>query len=478
MERNSFYITTPIYYPNAQPHLGHAYSTLVCDFATRYHRSKGDEVYFLTGTDENTEKVIEAAEKVGEDPHTYLEKVVATFKELYASLDIDYTQFIRTSDERAHWPGAIEMWKLLEQNGDLYKGEYHGLYCVGCEAFITEKELINGKCPTHGTEPKRLSEENYFFRLSSYTDRLREVITKDELPIIPSTRKQEILALLDQGLEDISFSRPAKAITWGIPVPGDSSQKMYVWMDALTNYISALGFGRGEENMHFWPGVHVVGKDILRFHAAIWPAMLLSAGLPLPRTILVHGMIISDGKKMSKSLGNVIDPNEMVSRYGSDATRYLLLRHVNPFEDSDITRGKLDEWYTAHLTNGLGNLVARVMKLAEEHLPHPVELSDADEALDPAYSAAIDAFRFNEALDLVFRRITEADEFMTARAPYKGVKSGDAVERERARDEIAQLVRELARIATHLTPAMPRTAAAILSAVRKNEKPENLFPRV
>ena len=473
MANDTFYITTPIYYPNAQPHLGHAYSTLVCDALTRYHTQKGEDTYFLTGTDENTEKVIEAAEKVGENPRVYLDRIVQTFQALYANLGIHYTQFIRTSDEAVHWPGAIEMWKRLEQRGDIYKGEYHGLYCVGCESFITEKELVDGKCSIHGTEPKRLSEENYFFRLSAYTDRIKQIVQDGSLAVTPAVRKHELLSLLDQGLEDISFSRPAGAVTWGIPVPGDSSQKMYVWMDALTNYVSALGFGRGEEGMRFWPGVHVVGKDILRFHAAIWPAMLLSADLSLPRGILVHGMIISDGKKMSKSLGNVIDPNEMVSRYGTEATRYLLLRHVHPFEDTDITRERLDEWYTAGLANGLGNLAARIMKMAEDHLDAPVARPEAD-VFPQEYTDALDRYELQEAADYVWKQIGILDARIQETQPFKVVKENP----EQGRKMIAELAVELYRIARLLHPFMPTTSGTIKAAVLENKKPETLFARV
>jgi methionyl-tRNA synthetase len=473
MDKKTFYITTPIFYPNAKPHIGHAYTTLVCDTLARYHRLMGIETYFLTGTDENTEKVIQSAQKNGEEPHAYLEKIVATFKDLYARLNIEYDQFIRTSDQEIHWPGAIEMWKRLEQNGDLYKGVYEGFYCVGCESFLTEKDLVDGLCPDHNTKPEILKEENYFFRLSAYTEKIRDCIDSGEIDIVPATRKKELLALLGQGLEDISFSRPAKEIAWGIPVPGDESQRMYVWMDALTNYISALGFGRGEEDMHLWPGIHVVGKDILRFHAAIWPAMLISAGLALPKQILVHGMITSEGKKMSKSLGNVIDPNELITKYGTDATRYFLLRHVHPFEDTDITWERLDEWYEAHLVNGLGNVVARVMRLAEVHLEKPVNCPEAV-GFPEEYTGALERFEFNVAADFVWKKIQELDERITRDEPFKVVKE----DIERGRAIIAECVAELYLIGCQLHPFLPSANEIIKAAVLANKKPENLFPRL
>lgn len=473
MNKKTFYITTPIYYPNAAPHLGHAYSTLIADTAARYHALKGEDTYFLTGTDENTQKVIQAAEKAGENPRSYLEQIVGRFKELYTLLNISYSQFIRTSDEIAHWPGVIEMWKRIDTNGDLYKGEYQGLYCVGCEAFLTERDLVEGKCPNHGTAPQTLSEENYFFKLSAYTEKIKSLIEDGEIQVVPTFRKKDVLAFMEGGLEDISFSRPTKAVEWGVPVPGDPEQKMYVWMDALTNYITALGFGRDERNMHFWPGIHIVGKDILRFHAIIWPAMLLSAGLPLPKSIVVHGMIISGGQKMSKSLGNVISPYEMIERYGSEATRYLLVRHVHPFEDTDMTWERMDEWYNAHLANGLGNLAARIMKMAEDHLDaptaHPENLT-----LPAAYCAALDAFEWSRAADMIWQRIGALDERIQNEQPFKLVKE-DA---ERGTRVIAELTDELYQIAHMLEPMMPGTSVLIKEAVATNTKPDTLFTRI
>ncbi|KKW44143.1 MAG: Methionine-tRNA ligase, partial [Parcubacteria group bacterium GW2011_GWA2_56_21] len=352
--RQTFFVTSPIFYPNAQPHLGHAYTTLLCDVLARHHRLVGDEAYFLTGTDEHTEKVVQAAKAQGQKPEEYLEEIVARFKNLYQKLDISYDQFIRTSDQKIHLPGAIEMWNRLVTAGDLYKSSYIGLYCVGHEAFMTEKELVDGLCPDHGMAPEKVTEVNWFFRLSKYASQIEKFIADGTLPIIPESRKKEILSFIRSGVQDVSFSRPKEKMTWGIPVPNDPGQTMYIWVDALTNYITALGFGRGEELMRFWPGMHVIGKDILRFHTVFWPAMLLSANLPLPKMVFVHGTIISNGKKMSKTLGNVINPYELIKKYGTDATRYLLLRHVHSTEDTDVTWEKLDEWYTANLTNGLG----------------------------------------------------------------------------------------------------------------------------
>jgi methionyl-tRNA synthetase len=481
--KKTFYLTTTIFYPNAKLHLGHAYTMTLADALARHERLADKKVHFLAGSDENTQKIVDAAAKAGSEPKAFLDGIVRNFLKLYSSLDISYDQFIRTSDAKAHWPGAQELWKRISAAGDLYKKEYEGLYCVGHEAFVTGKDLVDGKCPDHGMAPEHLHEENYFFRLSRYADVLKEKIESDELRIVPQSRKKEILSFIVGGLEDVSFSRPRRK-SWpeglGIPVLGDDSQIMYVWCDALASYITALGFGRDDAlYKEFWPAdVQIIGKDILRFHAAIWPAMLLSAGLPLPKTLFVHGFITSEGKKMSKTLGNVIDPEELIETYGADAVRYFLLRHVSPFEDSDITREGFHDAYTAHLTNGLGNLVARVMKLAEEYLPHPIIITDANEKIESAFSNSIEAFRFNEAMDFIFAKVAAADASMTERAPFKTIKSENTAERESARATIEYLVKELASIAAHLALAMPKTSETILTAIRENKKPENLFPRI
>lgn len=468
-----FFVTSPIFYPNAEPHLGHAYTALLSDVLARHHKAQGDETYFLTGTDENSEKIIRAAEALRQDPRTYLNTTVERFKDLYTLLGVEYDQFIRTSDEAVHWPGAIELWKRLEAAGALYKASYSGLYCVGHEAFLTEKELDEvGKCPDHGTVPEKISEENWFFKLKDYAPRVAEHIQNGTLPIFPETRKNEILSFISGGVENVSFSRPAEKMTWGIPVPGDEGQKMYVWADALTNYISALGFGRGDEKMDFWPGTHVLGKDILRFHALFWPAMLLAANLPLPKQLFVHGTIISGGKKMSKSLGNVISPYELVRRYGAEATRYLLLRHVHPFEDTDVTWEKLDEWYTAGLVNGLGNLVARVMQMAEKHLDNPVGIVDLRNM--PHVTQPVQAFEFNKGLDSAWSYISDLDELIQEQKPFEVVKTNKAM----AQKQLEYLVTEIARIAKHIKIFMPKTSEKILTAIRENKKPENLFPRL
>lgn len=476
-EKKSFYLTTPIFYPNAKLHLGHAYTTTLSDVLVRYHRLIGDKTYFLTGSDENTQKMVDAAIKEGKQPLEFLDDIVAKFASLFRELDISYDQFIRTTDQKQHWPGAQALWKKLFEAGDIYKKEYEGFYCVGHEAFVTEKDLVDGKCPDHGTAPQFLKEENYFFRLSKYAPEIKRRIESDELRIVPETRKHEILSFIErEGLEDVSFSRPHKA-DWpqglGVPVPDDDTQVMYVWCDALANYITALGYGQDETlYKEFWPAnVHVIGKDIIRFHAAIWPGMLLSAGVPLPKTLLVHGFITSGGKKMSKTLGNVIDPEELLNEYGTDAVRYFLARHISPFEDGDITRESFKEAYNAHLANGLGNLTSRVMTLAQNNLPEPVQVEFT--GYPKEFTDLLDAYKLNHAMDYIFERIGALDQKITQTAPFKVVKTDP----EQGKQLITDLVKELAAIDLLLEPFMPETSKKIIEAIMANKKPENLFAR-
>jgi methionyl-tRNA synthetase len=479
--QKSFYITTPIYYPNANLHMGHAYTTTICDILARYHRDVlKEDTYFLTGSDENTEKMVRTAATAGMKTDVYLNDVVEKFKELFKTLNISYDQFIRTSDEKVHWPGVTEMWKRLVEAGDIEKRSYEGLYCVGHEAFITEKELVNGKCPDHDEVPQKIKEENYFFKLSKYTDTIKEKIVSGEFEIIPQTRKNEILAQLERGLEDVSFSRPAEKMSVGVPVPGDPTQKIYVWCDALTNYISALGFGQKNDELFkkFWPAnAQVIGKDILRFHAAIWPGMLLSAGIKLPKRLLVHGFITSEGKKMSKSLGNVIDPNILINDYGVEAVRYYLARHVSSFEDSDLTYESFKEAYNAGLANGLGNLVSRIMKMAETNLEEPVEDMEKYHLKDGFYKdfyESMDSFEIQKTLNIIWVRIAAIDFKIQHTEPFKEIK----IDREKGINIIKDLVRELYTIAYMLEPILPETSQKIMELVKSNKSPsEPLFLR-
>jgi methionyl-tRNA synthetase len=472
----TFYITTPIFYPNANLHMGHAYTVTITDILARAHKLQGDETYFLTGSDENTGKILASLSEKNQTLEEYLSGVTDAFKDLYATLDISYDQFIRTSDKEKHWPGAIALWNKLVEAGDIYKSKYVGLYCTSCETFYTEKDLIDGKCPIHLTVPEKIEEENYFFKLSKYTQSIKEKIESKELNIVPDTRKNEILALLERGLEDVSFSRPIKAVPHGIPVPNDSEQVIYVWCDALVNYISALGYGRTDDELFqkFWPAnVHVIGKDILRFHSAIWPAMLLSAGLPLPKALLVHGLITSGGHKMSKSLGNVVDPHDLIREYGAEAVRYYLAREISTFEDGDLTIEKFKEAYNANLANGLGNLTARIMKMAGG-LKYEVRSTKYEEFGDE-YKKAIEEFNINKAMDVVWQKIGDTDKKIQETTPFKLVKNDET--KEEGEKIIKELVSELYFISELLTPFLPDTAEKIQSAIRENKMPDTLFPR-
>ncbi|HVW82812.1 MAG TPA: methionine--tRNA ligase [Candidatus Paceibacterota bacterium] len=472
------YLTTTLPYVNANPHLGHALEFVEADFLARARKAKGEEVFLTIGTDEHGAKIAKKAEEEGKSPQEYADDYAGRFKAFADRLDISYDAFLRTTDP-AHLKAAQEFWRRCSEAGDIYLAEYEVKYCIGCELEKTESELVEGRCPIHPTlEIEIREEENYYFRFSKYQEKLLAVY-EDRAFILPPERLKEIKSFVAAGLKDFSISRKKERLAWGVPVPGDDAHVMYVWFDALVSYISAIGWPADAEKFgKWWPVEQLAGKDNLRQQSAMWQAMLFSAGLPHSRRVFIHGNLVSGGQKMSKTLGNVIDPMALVDRYGAEALRYVLLRHANPFEDTDLTLEYIHEQYTANLVNGLGNLVARVMTLAEAHLPHPAELRDADERIAPEFFEKVEAYRFNEAMDAVFEGIAEADRFMTRNAPYKKIKSGDAVEREEARKDIEELVRRLASVAAHLAPALPRTAAAIAAAIRTNKKPENLFPRI
>ena len=333
--KNKFYITTSIAYVNSVPHCGFAMELIQADVLVRYHRLLGNNTWFLTGTDEHGLSVSRSAEKAKLSPEEFTDKISGEFKKLTKALNISNDDFIRTTDKERHWPAVVKFWNELVEAGDLYKKKYEGLYCVGHESFIKKSELADGQCPLHKTTPEEIEEENWFFKLTKYKKEVKNKIESSELKIVPESRIKEVLNLIDDA-EDISFSRPVSSLKWGIPVPNDSEQTIYVWADALVNYLSATGYTENTEQFKkFWPAdVQIMGKDILRFHALIWPAMLLSAGLPLPKNILVHGMITSGGVKMSKSIGNVIDPMEVINEFGVEALRYYVAREISTFEES------------------------------------------------------------------------------------------------------------------------------------------------
>lgn len=473
------YLTTTLPYVNADPHLGHALEFVEADMFARTLRARGDNVFLNIGTDEHGAKIAQRAAAEKRSPQEYADDYAGRFKGFADLLEISYDSFIRTTDP-AHVAVAQEFWRRCARAGDIYKAAYEVKYCVGCELEKTDSELAGDRCPLHpNLDIEIREEENHYFRFSRYEAALLKQYAAVPDFVVPERRLHEAQAFVQAGLKDFSISRKKERLSWGVPVPGDDTQVMYVWFDALVNYLSAIGWPVDERRFAtWWPVTQFAGKDNLRQQAAMWQAMLLSAGLAPSRGIFIHGFITSGGQKMSKSLGNVIDPRAVIDHYGAEAVRYVLLRHVSPFEDSDLTEEAIREYYTAHLTNGLGNLVARVMTLAEARLPQPVVLTAEDREVTPAFFASVEAFHFNDAMNMIFAKVAAADAFMTERAPYKRIQSSDVAERETARRDIEHLVRELSRIAAHLVSSMPHTAVAIASAVRTNRKPANLFPRL
>ena len=397
---NKYYITTPIYYVNDVPHIGHAYTTVAADVLTRYHKQKGDYVFLLTGTDEHGAKIAQAAQEKGLEPKEYADLVVPQFIDSWKLLNINYDHFIRTTDPE-HEKIASQVLQKVYDNGFIYEDTYEGLYCVGCEKFLTETDLVEGKCPLHpNRDPVAQKEKNYFFKLKSFEKDLIELFESGEVKIGPESRKNEVLGKLKLGLQDVSISRAG--VSWGIPVPWDSSQTIYVWVEALCNYYTATRFLEGKDK--FWPAdLHLVGKDILWFHTVIWCALLKAADLPLPKQVFAHGFFTINGQKMSKSLGNVISPQELVDRYGVDGARYLLLSAFPFGDDGDFSFEKLDTKFNADLANGLGNLVARVAKLCE----NSGFLFDSKKGFnfDQYVASLLDGCRFDDALTRIWEYV-------------------------------------------------------------------------
>jgi len=485
-EKEKFYLTTTLPYVNADPHIGFAYEIVNADALARYWRLTGHEVFFNTGTDEHGQKIAQKADEKGESRQSYVDHYAGEFRKLKDMLALSCDTFVRTTDEH-HKHAAQELWKRCEAKGDIYKKKYKGLYCVGDEMFMKESELVDGRCPNHpNMELQEIEEENYFFKLSNYQSYLEEYL-QGEGVVVPEWRREEALNFVRKGLEDFSISREKSRLDWGVPVPGDEDQVMYVWFDALTNYISTLGWPEdaGGNFKKFWvegASHQMAGKDQVRFQSIMWQAMLKSADLPPTKTVIYHGFINSGGQKMSKSLGNVISPSELVTKYGTEATRYLLLRHVHPFEDTDITWDRLDEWYTANLVNGLGNLASRIMKMAETHLSEPLSSENQNfDLFDEQYDEfrnSVESFNFQLTLNKIWLDIQTLDLFIQENQPFKKIKSDNPEEVVNAENDICFLVLKLSEIATLLQFCMPETSKIILEAIKANKKPENLFPRL
>jgi methionyl-tRNA synthetase len=458
MAKDKFYITTSIAYTNAPPHIGFALELVQADVLARYHKLLGQDVFFLTGTDEHGQKIVKAAERAGKTPKEFTDELSKKYRELTKALDLSNNDFIRTTDPKKHWPTVEKAWLKLKKNGDIYKKKYKGLYCVGCEAFVKEKDLVDGLCPIHQQKPEIIEEENWFFKLSKYAPTVKEKVLKDEIKIIPEGRKNEILSFLNQEIEDVSCSRSKENLQWGVPVPDDASQIIYIWFEALLNYLYPK---------KYWPAdVHCVGKDIFRFHALMWPAMLLALGMELPKTIFVHGYITSGGQKMSKTLGNVVDPFALTEKYGVDAVRYYLLREIAPVEDGDFTEEKFISRYNGDLASGLGNLVARVVTMAGKERTTGLAPEIINEVA-PKYKTAIDNFRFNEALAIIWELIGFCDEYIEKERLWE----------TKSKKVISDLLIILKNIAQLIEPFLPETSEKIIKQL-KTRKSEPLFPRI
>jgi methionyl-tRNA synthetase len=470
-----FYITTTLPYVNASPHIGFAAEIIKADVIARYHALSGEEVFFNTGTDEHGLKIYKKALEAGMDLPAYCDKYAAKFENLKKSLNLSYNNFIRTTDPH-HIKAAQEFWRRCEENGDIYKKNYQIKYCVGCELEKTESELVDERCPIHpNLELELIDEENYFFRWSAYGDKLLKLYKDDPEFVLPAYRLNEIKEFVKRGLQDFSISRLKSKMPWGVAVPGDGEHVMYVWFDALVNYISALGWpDDGKKFKKFWPGLQVAGKDNLRQQSAMWQAMLMSAGLPTSRQILIFGFITVNGQKISKSLGNTINPHEIVEKYGTDALRYYLLSEITPFEDGDFSLEKFAAKYNADLANGLGNLTARVSNLIERNGLGLKLKTATDRKLIKAYAASMKDFKFDEALKLLWRVLRESDATLSEKKPWKLENKKEA---ERILGPIAQ---NILNVADLLRPLMPTVAEKIVAQFSAEEikKGEALFPRL
>lgn len=475
--KNKFYITTSIAYTNASPHIGYALELIQADVTARFQRKKGKDVWFLTGTDEHGIKIALKAAEENKSCIDFCDNVSSEFRLLVEKLNISNNDFIRTTDKERHWPSVKEIWNQLKENDDIYEKEYAGLYCFGCEAFIKETDLIDGKCPHHKREPEKISEKNYFFKLSKYQEQIEKILKENLIEVVPEKRKNEMISFVEKGLEDISFSRPKEKMKWGIPVPGDDSQNIYVWSDALINYISALSYADNKDFFNScWPAdIHFIGKDIAKFHILIWPAILLSAKLELPKKIFIHGFITSNGQKMSKTIGNVVDPFDLIERYGVDAVRYYFLREIAPTEDGDYSEAKFKERYNSDLASGLGNLNSRTITLLNKIDINSIKKESAIVQKQIKETAEkvekeTNSFKFNNALSEIWKLISFADKYIEENRPWEK-------EKENRSQIVFDLILIVSSVAEQLESFMPETSMKIKNQI-KNQKAEPIFKRI
>ncbi|GAB4434991.1 MAG: methionine--tRNA ligase [bacterium] len=468
--KETFYVTTPIYYVNDVPHIGHAYTTIAADTLARYHRLLGKDVFYLTGTDEHGQKIEKTAKAQGITPKELADKVVINFQKLWEKLNISNDDFIRTTEKR-HYETVTHLFKTILDKGDIYLGEYEDWYCVPCESFLTEAQLIDGKCPECKRPVDKLKEESYFFRLSKYGDALLEHIEKNPDFIYPPTRRNEIISFIKQGLKDLSISRTS--IKWGIPVPGNEKHVIYVWFDALTNYITAAGYPHDMEKFKkYWPAVHFIGKDILKFHAIFWPCFLLSAGLPLPKRVVAHGWWTVEGQKMSKSLGNAIDPFALADKYGVEPFRYFLLREVPFGLDGDFSNDAMVKRINSDLANDLGNLVKRSASMVTKfqkgsyHTPNTTTVNENlkthfIETLK-SYDEAMSDCSFSRALEAVWGFINVLNKFIVETEPWALSKKKET---EKLSNVLSNLMEGIRLVAVLISPFMPETSDRIFSSL-------------